>query len=76
MGRIFDWATDPSTPVWKPALAGLGTLAAIIGIVVAVLVLTHTSVSCPAGQSLQVITYIPVKAGSVTTLQPVYGCAS
>ena len=29
-GRLADWATDPSVPGWKPALAGLGLIAVIL----------------------------------------------
>lgn len=35
---------------------------------------TDGGAGCPKGQSLQVITYIPVRAGNVTVLQAVYAC--
>jgi hypothetical protein len=74
-GRLADWATDPAVPGWKPALAGLGVLAAAGGIIALVLVLTHADLSCPAGQQLTVITYMPQAINGITTMTPVYGCS-
>jgi len=73
-GRLADWATDPSVPGWKPALAGLGLIAVIGGIITLVLVLTHADLSCPAGQQLTIASYVPVTVKKVTTMIPVYAC--
>lgn len=83
IGQFADWTTDPSTPAWKGALAVGGTIAAIMGVIFGtvflILALTHTHVSCPAGQSLQVVTYtttyVPAGNGTVIPIiTPVWAC--
>jgi hypothetical protein len=47
---------------------GLGCLGLIIWAVVS------GNTDCPKGQQAGIVTYMPVAAGGVTTVQPVYGC--
>lgn len=56
-------------------VAGLGVIVAIvIGAVVWAIVTSPAGSACPHGQVLTVTSYVPVKAGSVTVMDPIYGC--
>jgi len=68
MDRILDWTLDH--PVWSIA----GFMLLVTGLVFAASVALSGSKACPRHQHPTVVTWVPIVAGKVTTMSPVYGC--
>lgn len=60
------------------AIAGMAGLVALTGAILlgCYLAGVFNGPACPPGQVFTVLSYFPIKVGSVTVLNPVYGCVA